>query len=293
MKTITVFTPTYNRAYCLHKLYISLCNQTINDFIWLVIDDGSTDNTKSLIEKWIAEEIIEIEYYNKDNGGMHTGYNMAYSLIRTELNVCIDSDDFLTDNAIESIVQFWKKNGSKEYAGIVGLDATVDNKILGKKFPDELYNSTLEDLYYKYHITGDKKLVYRTDVVNEFLRYPEFAGENLVPLGSLYLQIDKKYTLLCLNEILCIVEYMDDGSTKNIFKQYRKSPQGFRHARLINMRFSNYWRVRISNILHYISHCIQLKDYKLLFKNSFPILTFLLLPAGFLLNQYIKLRVKY
>ena len=99
MATLTVFTPTYNRAYILQRCYESLVRQTSKDFIWLIIDDGSTDNTKSLVDQWIKEKNeFEIKYVYKENGGMHTGHNKAYELIDTELKVCIDSDDFMPDN---------------------------------------------------------------------------------------------------------------------------------------------------------------------------------------------------
>lgn len=292
MESITVFTPTYNRAYCLHQLYESLCRQSSSDFCWLIIDDGSTDNTKELIEDWIKENRIKIKYRYKTNGGMHTGYNVAYSLIETELNVCIDSDDYLADDAIESILSTWRDKGSSMYAGIVGLDATNDGIVLGKHIPEDLNEATLEDLYHKYRVSGDKKLVYRTEVVKQFNKYPCYLGENLVPLGSLYLQIDKHYPLLCLNQVLCIVEYMEDGSTRNIFRQYRKSPLGFRYARQINLKYSNYWKVKINSIVHYISHCLQLKDYNSILKNPYPIFTLFLLPLGVLLNWYVIFKSK-
>src|SRR5690606_35774747 len=99
MKTITVFTPTYNRAHLLPRLYESLCRQTSKDFLWLVIDDGSVDNTKEIVQSWIKENIIQIEYHFKENGGMHTGHNMAIKNIKTELCMCVDSDDYLLDDS--------------------------------------------------------------------------------------------------------------------------------------------------------------------------------------------------
>ena len=99
LKTLTVITTTYNRAYCLEQLYQSLISQQNNDFIWLVIDDGSTDNTKELIDKWQHEGLVEIEYYYKQNGGMHTARNLAYEKVHTELNTIIDSDENDNDNS--------------------------------------------------------------------------------------------------------------------------------------------------------------------------------------------------
>lgn len=290
MKTITIFTPTYNRGYCLHLCYESLKRQSNRDFKWLIIDDGSTDNTKKLVDTWITEGLIEIEYHFQKNGGMHTGYNTAYALIDTELNVCIDSDDYLAEDAVHKILTFWSKNKDERYAGIVGLDATVNGEILGKKFPQNLLSSTLEDLYYNHKIPGDKKLVYRTEVVKRYPEYPVFEGESFVPLGSLYLQIDKDYELLCLNEVLCIVEYMEDGSTRNIFKQYKRHPKGFRYSREIELKYSSYSLVKIKAMIHSISCNIQLKNYRFLKDNEHKLLTILMLPMGLLLNRYVSFK---
>jgi glycosyltransferase involved in cell wall biosynthesis len=292
MKSITVFTPTFNRAFCLHQVYESLCRQTSTDFEWLIIDDGSTDNTKQLVETWIQESKVEINYIYQKNLGMHGGYNTAYQNITTELNVCIDSDDYLTDQAIEKIIAFWKKNGNNTYSGIVGLDATVDGKILGKEIPNNIISSSLEDLYYKHKITGDKKLIFRTDVVKQFPKYPIFENEKLVPLGSLYLQIDKKYELLCMNEVLCIVEYLEDGSTRNIYKQYVRHPRGFQYSRTIEMKFSKFFKIRYKAIVHYISTCFLLKEYNIFKANYNVLLTISAIPFGLLLYIYIKYRNK-
>ena len=117
--TLTIFTPAYNRAYTLHKCYESLKKQTNKDFEWLIIDDGSTDNTRQLVQSWIEENIIPIKYHYQKNQGMHGAHNTAYELIDTELNVCIDSDDYMPDDAVEKILKFWDKNKSDNIAGIV------------------------------------------------------------------------------------------------------------------------------------------------------------------------------
>ena len=223
MKTITVFTPTYNRAYCLHKCYESLLKQSEKDFIWLIIDDGSTDNTKELVNKWIQDNLISIKYHFKENQGMHSGHNSAYAIIDTPLNVCIDSDDYMSDNAIEIILNQWQKiKNDKTYAGIVGLDANTEGEIIGDKIPDHLKQTTLYDLNNTYGIKGDKKLVLRTDIVRQYPPYPIFENEKFVPLGYLYLLIDQDYFLYPINEILCHVEYMTDGSSLNILKASKR-----------------------------------------------------------------------
>ena len=124
MKTLTVFTPTYNRAHTLERLYQSLCAQTCQDFDWLVIDDGSTDDTKGLIEKFSAEGRISIRYIYKDNGGLYTGYNVAYQTIETELNVCIDSDDAMPERAEKRCFPFGRKKTPTVIAAYLGWIST-------------------------------------------------------------------------------------------------------------------------------------------------------------------------
>ena len=160
MPRLTVFTPTYNRAYSLPRCYKSLKKQTCKDFIWLIIDDGSSDNTKELVDLWIKENFISIKYIYQENQGMHGAHNTAYENIDTELNVCIDSDDYMPNDAVEKILKFWDKNKSPELAGIIGLDAYESMEVIGNKFPDNLDKTTLFEINNKLKIKGDKKLVY-------------------------------------------------------------------------------------------------------------------------------------
>ena len=286
--TLTVFTPTYNRAYCLDQCYESLVRQTNKDFIWLIIDDGSSDNTKELVAGWENEKKINIHYHYQENQGMHGGHNTAYSLIKTELNVCIDSDDFMPDDAVAHIINFWNSIENKsEIAGFIGLDAYKDGKIIGGKFPDKIGLTTLEDIYFKHKVSGDKKMVLRTEIVKQYDPYPIFKDERFVPLGILYLLMGKDYKFYCLNEVLCIVEYMPDGSSKNIIKQYFRHPKGFQHARLVTMEHSKYPKVIAKNAVHYISHSIQLKDKNFLSKSPKPLLTLLSIPLGAALYGYV------
>lgn len=289
MKKLTIFTPTYNRAYCLHQCYDSLCSQTNQNFIWLIIDDGSTDNTNTVVESWIKENKIDIQYHYQDNQGMHGGHNTAYKIINTELNTCIDSDDFMPKTAVQDILNCWESIKDKSgISGIIGLDANKDGEIIGDKIPDLLDKITLEDLHYKYKISGDKKLVLRTDIVKKYTpQYPLFKNERFVPLGILYLLMDKEYQLKCLNKTLCIVEYMDDGSSKNIIKQYRRHPRGFQHARLITMKYSKYPKIQFKNAIHLISHSLQLKDYKVIKKTPKLWLTLFAIPFGIILYLYV------
>jgi glycosyltransferase involved in cell wall biosynthesis len=291
-KTITVFTPTYNRAYCLQKLYNSIKRQTVKDFLWVVIDDGSTDNTKNLIDSWIKEGFVEIQYYYKENEGMHTGYNTAYEVIETELCMCIDSDDYMTDNAIELVLNHWKKYGSDKYAGIIGLDCYKDGKIISKPIPDELTETTIGELNWVLNLTGDKKLIYRTDVMKKYPPFPVFKGEKFVPLFCKPLFADRDYKMLLLKEVLCVVEYMDDGSTLNITKSYFKNPKGFAYSRKVRMEHSPSMSDRFRNAIHYISSSIITKNIKFLSESPRKGITIIAIPFGVVLYFYLLYKNK-
>lgn len=292
-KALTIFTPSYNRAHTLSRTYESLCRQSCKDFVWLVIDDGSTDNTKELVESWQKKnDGFEIIYKYKENGGMHTAHNAAYRLIDTELNVCIDSDDCLAYGAVDKILNLWAKYGDEKYAGIIGLDADMNGDIIGDCMPENLKEVTLSELKNRYHCRGDKKLVYRTAIIKCVSEYPEFPGEKLVPLGYKYLLVDQKYPLLLLNDILCNVEYQIDGSSNTIIKQYLQSPRGFAEARKIEMIYSRSFKRQIMSSIHYVSSNIILKNYRFLNESPKKIMTFCAIPFGILLYIYIIMLVK-
>jgi len=287
MKQITVFTPTFNRAYCLPLLYESLLRQSSKDFKWLVVDDGSSDNTKELVQSWINEGKVDIEYAYKENGGMHTAHNTAYELIDTELNVCIDSDDYMSDHAVASILELWEANREKGYAGILGLNSFKDGRIVSsKKFPEGIKSGKYCRLKPDYGIIGDVKFVYKTSIIKQYPPYPVFEGEKFVPLGYTYAFIDEKYDLLFLNKVLCIVEYMEDGSTRNIYRQYYKNPKGFAYSRLQTMKCGFPLIQKFVQAVHFVAESLLGKTS--IFKNNDnKILTILAIPLGVLLCVYI------
>ncbi|MBT2642217.1 glycosyltransferase family 2 protein [Bacillus sp. ISL-41] len=291
MPQLTVFTPTYNRAYILHKCYESLKRQSSQDFIWLIIDDGSTDNTEDLVRNWIAEGAISIRYIRQENQGMHGAHNTAYNLIDTELNVCIDSDDYLPDDAVEKINTFWTENGSKNVGGIVGLDIDNRGEIIGTELPSYLKTSTLFNLYHKHGVKGDKKLVYRSELTKKY-PYPIYHNEKLVPLSYKYFMLDQEYSILLMNEALCCVEYLPDGSSRNILPQYINSPNGFRFYRMEMMKLSNTSLLfKFKQAVHYVSSSIFAERKVVLKHSPLKLLTFLAVPFGIALNKYIRMKL--
>lgn len=288
MKTLTVFTPAYNRAYSIHLCYESLCRQTCKDFVWLVVDDGSTDETAELIKKWQGRDNgFEIKYIYKENGGMHTAHNTAYENIDTELNVCIDSDDYMTDDAVEKIVTLWKEKGQEKYSGIIALDKTEDGKIIGSILDTDREDTTLTGFYQRGG-KGDKKLVYRTDVMKKYPPYPVFEGEKYVSLAYKYSLADEEYTMLILNEALCVVEYMADGSSTNMFKQYLRNPKGFAFIRKVDMEKATDIKEIFRCAVHYVSSSVISKNRNFIKESPKKAITVAAIPFGVALTFYIK-----
>lgn len=292
MAELTVFTPTYNRAHTLTRTYESLKAQTCKDFIWLIIDDGSSDNTAELVKQWQAlGNGFEIRYIFKENGGMHTAHNTAYENITTELNVCIDSDDAMPQNAVMLILDHWKKVKDKGYAGIIGLDRDISGRLIGSGFPNGIAATTLSG-YYSSGGSGDKKLIYRTDIIKKYPPYPVFEGEKYVALAYKYRLIDQNYRLSVLNEALCDVDYQDNGSTATMYNQYLKNPKGFAFWRKICMQYPESRNRLFIDCAHYAAESFLAKNPSFIKESPKKLLTILALPAGVMLSIYIKLKAK-
>lgn len=289
---LTVFTPAYNRAHTITRTYESLLNQNCKDFIWLIVDDGSTDNTAELVKQWQKKDNgFEIQYIYKENGGMHTAHNTAYENIHTELNVCIDSDDCMGENAVKIILEKWEEVKDKGYAGIIGLDADMNGNIIGSGFPDGLEETTVIG-YYSAGGSGDKKLVYRTDIINKYPPYPVFEGEKYVALSYKYRLIDQSYKMAVLDKVLCNVDYQADGSSNTMWKQYLRNPKGFAFWRKVCMEHPESVKRLIIDCIHYCSSSFIAKNGNYISQSPKKLLTVLCTPLGFVMTIYIKRKAK-
>jgi glycosyltransferase involved in cell wall biosynthesis len=225
---ITIFTPTFNRGYLLRNLYESLKRQTVYDFEWIVIDDGSTDNTNELFEVWKKEiEIFPIVYIKVKNGGKHRAINKGVELAKGKLFFIVDSDDYLEDDAVASIIK-WEstiKDSKHLYAGISGSRGYGVNELIGKTFDGEYVDATsLERIQYNIH--GDKAEVFYTHILKKY-KFPEFEGETFLTENIVWNKIAYDgYKIRWFNQIIYICNYLEDGLTKAGTNIFLKNPKG-------------------------------------------------------------------
>ena len=311
MKSLTVFTPAYNRAHTIGRTYTSLTKQSCHDFEWLIVDDGSSDNTRDLVRSFLCnvedlspDEFIgysvespwlKVHYIYQQNQGMHGAHNTAYDNITTELNVCIDSDDYMPYDAVEKILAKWNSlsdDFKKRYAGIIALDVKDKTlEVIGTELPTDKISTTLGG-YYENGGKGDKKLIYRTDVIKNVPRYPLFDGERYVGLAYKYMLIDQRYELLIMNEPVCIVEYQIDGSSFGMYKQYWNNPKGWCFFRKTEMLCTKSLKRKMLVCAHYVSSSIMASNKRFIAESPCKIATILAMPLGLLLYFYIRHKVK-
>ena len=296
MVSLTVFTPTYNRADLLCRCYESMNRQSCKDFIWMIIDDGSNDNTRELATTWIKEtKEYEIVYYYKENGGLHTAYNEAIAHIQTELCVCIDSDDYMPDDAVKKILDFWKDNGSDKYAGIVGLDYDLGGKVIGDPLPEQKSINLIDLLIGRYPIhNGDRTNVVRTELYKRYAPMKVFPGEKNFNPHYMHLQISQEYDFLVMNENLRYVEYQLGGMSHSMLRQYKNSPNSFAEIRKLYLSFPNTsLKFKFRHSIHLVSSCILAGNWLKAVKES-PCkgITACAVPFGWLLSMYIKRKAK-
>lgn len=298
MKKLTIFTPTYNRQELLERTYRSLQRQTNKNFIWFVIDDGSVDNTREVVGNWAKnEKTFEIKYYYKENGGLQSGYVEAIKHLETELAMCVDSDDYLVDDAVESVLSLWAEKGGEEYAGILALDRKEDGHIIGGMYPEEVKTVNLVDLDFgKTNIIRtelDRMLAIRSDLYKQAKPAKRYPGENTINATYLHLQIGLKKDFLVLNKPICVIEYQAGGISKNKKKQYFDRPNTFADWRIFCLSITKApLKHYIKNQLHYIAECLIAKRKGIIKDSPRKLETVLLLPFGFALWIYLKLTVK-
>lgn len=287
MKNLTIFTATYNRAYILPKLYESLKNQTNKDFVWLVVDDGSVDDTKILVQSWINEKTIDIEYIYQENGGKSRAHNTGVKNCKTQLFFCVDSDDYITDKTVEKILSRSDELfGNNEAAGIIAYRGKNETEVLGNKFNEKLKTSTLGDLY-RAGFVGDTSLIYKSQILKNFL-FPEIENEKFVTEDYVYCQIDQKYYMLLEPTVMIVCNYLGDGYTKNALKLNLKNPVGTLMYYNLKVSLAKSFKEKCMYVIRYTGFGKLAKAKQLFKKANNKFLYFLLYP----LSMFYYLRKK-
>lgn len=283
MNKLTILTATYNRAHLLPDLYQSLCRQTCKGFVWVVVDDGSTDGTKELVSSWIDEEKFAIKYFYQTNGGKDRAINLGVLHISTPYAMIMDSDDYLTDDAIEfMLTKLEDVEGQEEYAGISGFRGISETESLNRMKGDYVDANNLERK--ALGIDRDCCEVYRTDLLKSH-PFVVWEGEKFTPEEVVWNQLALEgYKLRWFNKVTCIVRYQEEGLTKDSWNLYRKNPMGY--AMMFNHRllYSGSFREKANNVIQMI--CCMFLGHGLIYcaKSNEKALTALLFPVGFLLS---------
>lgn len=285
---LTILTPTYNRASYLPKLISSLQAQTVKDFDWLIIDDGSADDTQSYIENLSGID-FPISYYKKENGGKHTALNYAHKYIKGEYVLILDSDDYLVNNAVETIIEDWEKYEKIVSIGMLSYEKCHSDgrRVSEQASTDDYYIGNNISHIVNKSIGGDRCEVVRTKIFKEYI-FPSFPNEKFVGEGWLWNNIALKYDTVYRNEAVYICEYLENGLTKNGIKNRMKSPFGMMEYCKSYFTKEVCWKVQFKEMLLYcvygLNSSLSIRD--LIVKSDRRILMILILPLGYVLYLY-------
>ena len=286
--TVTVLTPTFNRGGRLQSLWNSLQKQTVKDFEWLVVDDGSTDGTKDLITQLQEKSDFPIRYIYKSNGGKHTALNVGIQTICSELIFIVDSDDCVTDDAVESILKIHKKYRSQNnICGYAFLRAFPDGKVNGKKFDvDEKIGSYIDVRVNGDDTGADKAEVFKTHCLKEF-PFPEYPNEKFLGEDLVWVRMARKYEMVHINKAIYVGNYLEDGLTNNRRKHNIASPIGCMHRAEEFMESDLKTRYRIKGGLQYIVYgrFAGVKVVDLIRKSRHKVLATVCTPGGLFLHS--------
>lgn len=293
MLAITVVTPTYNRKHTLPKAYESLLRQTSKSFVWMVVDDGSTDGTEELVRGYQQANQITIEYIKKENGGKASALNVSLDYVKTPYCVCLDSDDTFSDTAIEMALKFLnEEDNNEECCGLIGLRHNPDGTIMGgKEIPHEYKYVTIMDIYYRYNIRSEFIAFYKTEILNQY-RFPVVPGEKFMPPSWFHYTLSEKYKFRAIRETYCYCEYIGDGLTRNKRKVIVKNPVGYTLIKRLSLQHSSSLKDKAKNAIMYNCGCILSGDRKWLRNAPHKLIVALCYPLayGVYLKRFRKLK---
>jgi len=285
-KQLTIVTPTFNRSNELQKLYQSLLQQDSYDFNWLIVDDGSTDDTKEVVNNFM-NNYFSFRYVYKKNGGKHTAHNESLKYISTDLTMIVDSDDTLTPDAVSSILKEWNLVDNEKLCGLSFLKQNTMGEISGKSFPENKIIGNFIDIRINRNDISEKAEVWKTSVLKKY-PFPEYENENYVPEGAIWATIGKEYDMLFINKIIYIYNYQEDGLTRSGRLLRLKNPKGGIFAAKIGIDNRYNLKARCKKMLLYICYSLIAKINIInMYKDSNKKMLFLLMfPFGLLLKIY-------
>lgn len=266
MATLTVFTPAYNRAYILPELYASLCRQTCRDFEWLVVDDGSTDNTERLVTGWIAENKINLRYIRQTNSGKHSAINRGVAEAKGELFFIVDSDDCITEDAVDWIVSTYTDiRQDTRFAGLSGTRINPNGTRIGGSFPQPIIDTDAISIRLTHRVKGDLAEIFKTDILRQY-PFPVFEGEPYCTEALVWHRIARKYRLRYCDKGIYVCSYLGDGLTAKITRIRRQSPRGsmLYYSEHYHDKINVIWRIKAAINFWRFQLAPYKREYKML-----------------------------
>jgi len=294
--TFTVFTPTFNRAHTLHRPYESLLAQTFKDFEWLIVDDGSSDNTKALVMKWRQEAWFPIRYIWQENSGKHFAFNRGVREAYGELFLIIDSDDSCIPEALEQFKYYWdlipaEKKGL--FSGVTALCQDKQGNVVGDKFPFDIMDSNPIEINFKRKIAGDKWGFHKTEILRNY-PFPEINSEKFIAEGIVWNRIALNYKLRFINQKLLRVYYDTDGLSASITRIRAHNPIGARlyYQEFLKLPLPTVYKIK--NMINYIRFSFHGKVplCKIIRESPYRVLTTLFLWFGWTFYKIDQLDLK-
>jgi glycosyltransferase involved in cell wall biosynthesis len=281
---ITIFTPTYNRANTLPRTYESLLIQSNKDFEWLIVDDGSTDNTESLVKNWVRDGKITIRYYKQNNSGKYIAFNTALNLAKGEYFFTVDSDDWLPQDSLENIATVFPNLKVANCCGIIALKSYGDGNIIGKQLPDNIEYSNA------YHLSligygGERSLIFKTSIIKKF-PFPVVENEKFVTESVVYDNVEKEHVYYILNKSLTICEYQSDGLSANVYRTMYNNPTGYKIYYKQRIDMAESFGERVGYVLRYLAFKAISQNTKYNYNGKHSLLVNLFSPLTPILKSY-------
>jgi len=280
---LTILTPAYNRAHTLQRLHESLERQSFKEFEWLIVDDGSTDDTEKCVKELKKNSALAIKYIYKENGGKHTAVNIGIEKIKTPLSFIVDSDDFLTEDAVSTIYKTWNLlKDRKDIGSFWFLQSNTKGNLIGDEFPEDLLISSYTNVMINSGIKGDKKSVYFTHIRKEF-PFPVYNKEKFIGEGIVHKRIGNKYKCIFINKIIYRGEYLEDGLSKAGRAMRVRNPLG---GMAISKEFITKdvsFKIRIKKIILYVTYGMfaNLEYRKIISGSGHPIISIMCTPFSY------------